>query len=254
MKILITGATSGIGYYLARVLAFRNHKVYACCHTVSELERMALLKADNIEFLKLNVTDERDYEIISKLGIDCIVNQAGMGVGGSLLDIKLEDMKKNFETNVFGTMALTKYFLNFCFDEGRKGKILITSSLIGELPIPFMGSYAATKASLTSLTKILKKEIYLSNWQDMKVRLILPGAYHTGFNQHMLDYIDKSKYFKNSEDYYHMMRLLFLIIEKKKTRSIVNKMVKAIESNSDKLVYSAPCTQKLFVKIYNIFK
>lgn len=254
MKILITGATSGIGHDLARVLAFRNHQVYACCHTINELQRMSNLKEKNIEYLKLDITNEKDYEIIARLGIECIVNLAGIAVGGSLLDLDINDMRKNFEVNVFGTMALCKYFLNYCYDEDRKGKILITSSLAGELPIPFIGSYASTKSSLTMLTKILKKEIELCGLDNIKVHLILPGAYHTGFNQQMLNYIDNSKFFNNTEKWFYSMQLLFMLIEKKNNRTIVNKMVKAIESDSSKLIYSAPISQKLFVKFYKILK
>lgn len=253
MKILITGASSGIGHDLAKVLAFRGHRVYACCHTVSQVKMMSFKKEENIEYLKLDITNPSDYEIVSNLGIDCLVNLAGMGVGGSLLDLNMEDVRKNFEVNVFGTLALSQYFLHYCFDEARIGKILITSSLVGELPIPFTGCYAATKASLTMIGKILKWELKIAGWKDMKVRLILPGAYRTGFNQQMLNYIDKSKFFKSAEDCFYGMRFLFSLAEKKTTHSIVNKMVKAIESESSRLVYVAPCSQNVMTRLYRIF-
>jgi len=252
MNVLITGATSGIGRALAFKLASLGHHVYACCHTVEELKRVNERQYSNITYLKLDLTNRKDYLVISNLEIDVLINQAGLGIGGSLLDLKIDEIERNYEVNVFSTLRLTKYYIEDCYQKGRRGKVLITSSLAGYLPIPFMGSYVATKSSLIILTKVLKKELSISN-VDVSVKLILPGAYHTGFNQYMLGFISKSKYFEKEEKIYLFLEKLFLVIEKKNTKSIVKKMVLAVESKSSRLFYSAPFFQSLLVRIYRMF-
>jgi len=252
MNVLITGATSGIGRDLALTLAQMGHHVFACCHTIEELERLRQKRLDNVEYLKLDITREEDYQILSHLSIDVLVNQAGIGVGGSILDLEVSELERSFEVNVFSTLKISKFYIEDCYKKKRKGKILITSSLAGYLPIPFMGSYVATKASLIILTKVLKKEIALAGL-DIQIKLILPGAYRTGFNQHMVDFIGESKYFRDSEKNWQKMRVLFDFVEKRRNRTIVYKMVKAVVTDSSKLTYSAPFGQSMMVKLYRMF-
>lgn len=252
MNVFITGAASGIGHDLAVLLARRGHKVYAGCHTKEELERLIKRPIDNISYLKFDITKEDDYKILSNLSIDVLVNQAGSGIGGSLLDLDIQDIQKNFEVNVFSTLCLTKYYIECCKESQRRGKILITSSLAGYLPIPFLGSYVATKSSLIILTKVLREEIKLTKL-PIGVKLILPGAYGTGFNQHMLSFLGESHYFSKPSVIYSRLDTLFHLLERKNTRSIVQKMAHAIESNSSKFVYSAPFFQRVFTRIYRIF-
>lgn len=252
MKILITGATSGIGYHLAKELAVLGHTVYACCHTVEELKRVRERHDQNIQYIKLDITREEDYSVLSNLDIDVLVNQAGLGIGGSLLDLEMNEIEKNFEINVFSTLRLSKFYIEQCYKKQKTGKILITSSLAGYLPIPFMGSYVATKSSLIVFSKVLKRELSLS-CADVSIKLILPGAYHTGFNQYMLNFIDQSKYFENSEKILSFMQKAFLLFEKRNTKSIVRQMARAVNSNSSKWVYSAPLMQRVLTRIYRIF-
>ena len=99
--------------------------------------------------------------------------------------------------------------------------------------------------------KILKKELKKS-CVDVSIKLIRPGAYKTGFNQLMIDDITPSKYFKNNNKTHQIYRILFDIIEKKNNRTVVNKMVRAIKGNNNRLIYSAPFIQVIPVKLYKI--
>ena len=250
MNILITGATSGIGEDLAKTLAYLDYNVYACCHTDKEL----MYKSSNIKnlkYIKFDITNVDDYKNIDKYNIDILVNQAGICIGGSFLDVEQEKLEENFKINVFSTIRLTKYFIDYCYVNDKKGKVLVTSSLIDRVPACFLGSYALTKASLTMFTKILKKELKKS-CVDVSVKLIRPGAYKTGFNQLMIDDITPSKYFKNNNKTHQIYRILFDILEKKNNRTVVNKMVSAIKDNSNRLIYSVPFTQNIPVKIYKV--
>jgi len=250
VNVLITGATSGIGEDLAKTLAHLNYNVYACCHTDKEL----LYKNNNIKnitYIKFDITNKEDYKNIDRYNIDILVNQAGICIGGSLLDIEEEKLEENFKVNVFSTIRLTKYFIDYCYTEDKRGKVLITSSLIDRIPACFLGAYSLTKTSLTMFSKILDKELKLSN-SLVSIKLIRPGAYKTGFNQLMIDNITPSKYFECNNKIHMLYRKLFDIVEFKSNRTIVNKMINAIKDNNNRLIYSAPLIQRIPVKLYTI--
>lgn len=258
MKILITGAASGIGYSLAKELIKRRHIVYITVHHNKEIKSVRRkLKKDNIlrnvYVFKMDITSKKDLSLLDDLDIDVLVNQAGIGIGGSLLDIDVKDIRGNFETNFFSTLELTKKFIDKKKKEDKKGKVLITASLAGLMPIPFLGSYCSTKSALITMGMCLDKELKKSN-SKVRLKLILPGAYKTGFNQVMIESfaksIDNSDYFIYSDDLVIDQKRFFNVIESLDISSIVYQMIDAIESDSDKLLYKAPLSQKIFTKLY----
>lgn len=258
MKILMTGAASGIGYSLAKELIKRSHIVYITVHHNKEIKSVRRkLKKDNIlrnvYVFKMDITNKRDLSLIDDLDIDVLVNQAGIGVGGSLLDMDVKDIRGNFETNFFSTLELTKKFIDKKKKEDKKGKVLITASLAGLMPIPFLGSYCSTKSALITMGMCLDKELKKSN-SKVRLKLILPGAYKTGFNQVMIESfaksIDNSDYFIYSDDLVMNQKRFFNVIESFDISSIVYQMVDAIESDNNKLFYKAPLSQKIFTKLY----
>lgn len=258
MKILITGAASGIGYSLAKELIKRRHIVYITVHHNKEIKSVRRkLKKDNIlrnvYVFKMDITSKKDLSLLDDLDIDVLVNQAGIGIGGSLLDIDVKDIRENFETNFFSTLELTKKFIDKKKKEDKKGKVLITASLAGLMPIPFLGSYCSTKSALITMGMCLEKELKKSN-SKVRLKLILPGAYKTGFNQVMIESfaksIDNSDYFIYSDDLVIDQKRFFNVIESLDISSIVYQMIEAIESDNNKLFYKAPLSQKIFTKLY----
>lgn len=258
MRILITGATSGIGYSLTKKLIRNGHYVYLCVHHENEIEKViGKLKdinyQDRVSVIKLDITKKNDRKLIKKLDIDCLVNQAGVGVGGSLLNLEVKDIRENFEVNFFSTLELTKLYIKS--RKNKKGKILITSSLAGIYPIPFLGSYCATKASLSIMAKTLKQELKETNL-NIKIKLIEPGAYHTGFNQIMIEnkeLLNNDIFLEPVEEIINKQNKLFSYIESKNINSIVNKMYNAIISDNNKLIYRAPLIQVIGIKLYMLF-
>ena len=133
------------------------------------------------------------------------------------------------------------------------GRIVVISSLMGLVPFKFMGIYGSTKSSLINLSIALKKELKLVS-KNIKISLVEPGAYKTGFNDVMLEnkyeYLNKSIYFKNKE---LMIRKneskLFRFIENYNLNSIVDKIEDAIMSDNPRFIYRAPFLQVLFKKI-----
>lgn len=259
MKVLITGATSGLGFSTGINLIQRGHFVYFTVHrkkqmktVVEKLKTLNLL--ENASVFKLDITKEEDRKLIYDLEVDCLICNAAVGYGGSILDIPIASLEKNFEVNVFSSIKLIQIYCGRLFLEKKRGKVVVMSSLAGVIPIPFLGSYCATKASLISLTTCLKKELKLIT-EDIKVKLIEPGIFNTGFNDVMIENKNQSIYFSNLEPQLTKVEeKLFSIIGHKDTSSIVRKITQAVESNSSRLIYSAPFFQKLGTRIYSFFR
>ncbi len=256
MKILITGARSNIGFETGLRLAKLNHFVYFTVHHESELKTLEekLRKkgiTKNIKCFKMDITNEEDRKIITNLEIDCLINNAAIGIGGSLLDLPIAKLKENFEVNVFSTIRLTQIYAAHLFATKRPGKIIFMSSIAGLIPISFLGSYSATKASLITLATTLRRELRLIT-KDIKVKLIEPGIYNTGFNDVMIEnkLNLKSTYFKDLENITLKQKKLFRLIGKNNLNSICEKIVEAVLDNSNHLIYRAPFSQVIMTKLY----
>lgn len=259
MKILITGATSGIGFDTGVNLIKKGHFVYFIVHTeeqiktvVEHLKELNLFEQASV--FQMDITKKSDRKLIYDLEVDCLICNAAVGYGGSVLDIPISSLEENFKVNVFSTIKLIQLYAGHLFLEKKKGKIVVISSIAGIIPIPFLGSYCATKASLTSLTTCLKKELKLIT-DDIKVKLIEPGIFNTGFNDVMIDNKKESIYFDKLEpSLTEIEKSLFRFLGCDYTNCIVKKIAQAVESNSNKLVYSAPFFQKLAARFYSFFR
>src|SRR5699024_5100227 len=130
------------------------------------------------------------------------INNAAIGIGGSISEIKMNKVRENFEVNVFSSFEVVQIVLKQMI-ERKTGKIIIMGSLAALIPINFLGVYCATKASIQKLTLTLQNEIKMIN-KNIKVVLIEPGLYKTGFNQVMLenkyDWMNIDSYFKPELD------------------------------------------------------
>ncbi len=256
MKILITGAASGIAYLTALTLAERGHVVYLTCHTKKEVDKVKekVKNYKNIKVMKVDITKEEDRKKVLNLNVDVLYNNAGIALGGSIIEADIDEVRTNFEVNVFSSFRLLQLVLRQMVDKDS-GRIIVMSSIAGTIPIPFAGVYSATKASITMITKSLQKELFMMG-TDVKVALIEPGLYNTGFNQIFLDnkYND-GKYFKDiKKELYNVEHFLFRVGEKKELDSIVVQIVRAIEDKIPKSVYRAPISYALMGRIYSIFR
>ena len=255
MNILITGGTSGIGYALCKRLVKQGHYIFLCVHSDNEIEPTVervkdINYLDRISVMKLDVTKKRDRKLVLKLDIDCLVNLAGVGIGGSLINLDIKDIKYNFDVNFFGSLELVKLYIKS--RKNSEGKVVITSSLAGFIPIPFLGSYCSSKAALISFFECLNKEIKKASL-NIKFKLIIPGAYYTGFNQYMIenkDNLDYSEFNDDVETIIEKQKKLFSFVEKKSLSSVVNAFDTAINSEGDKFKYRVPVLQTLFAKLY----
>lgn len=249
----------GIGRECVKKLIKKNYYIYLTVHEESELEIIKNKFSDynNIECFKLDITNKEDLKKLNDLDVDILINMAAIGYGGSILEIPIDKVKDNFQVNVFSYFEAIQIVLKKMMDK-NEGKVIIISSLASIIPLKFLGVYSATKASITNITTALQKEIKLIDG-NIKVVLIEPGMYHTGFNQLMLenkyDWMKKKSYFKEELELIKKQEnLFFSLIEKKKFNSIVNKIIKATESNNPKKIYRAPLSQVIGAKLYHLFR
>ncbi|NRB73744.1 MAG: oxidoreductase [Verrucomicrobiales bacterium] len=182
--ILITGASSGIGFDAARTLAQRGHTVYAAARRV---EKMEALKADGVIPIQLDVTKEEDIQNAletiheSHQGVDVLINNAGYGLYGAMEDTPLEDARYQFDVNLFGLARLTQLVLPYMRKENF-GRIINTSSVGGKIYTPLGSWYHATKHALEGWSDCLRLEVAPFG---IDVVIIEPGAIVTEFGEVM---------------------------------------------------------------------
>ena len=176
--ILITGASSGIGYDAAQALARQGHIVYAAAR---RLELMEPLKADGVQVLRMDVTDEASMQqgveaVIQAEGrIDVLVNNAGYGFFGAIETVPMEEARKQLEVNVFGLARLTQLVLPYMRKQGS-GRIVNTSSIAGKMAFYMGGWYNVTKYSVEAFSDALRMEVKPFG---IDVVMIEPGAIKT---------------------------------------------------------------------------
>jgi short-subunit dehydrogenase len=183
---MITGASSGFGLLTAVEMAAKGYRVVA---TMRNLERRNLLEealrsrnvAISVDIRQLDVTDTPAIPavidaIVGDYGrIDVLVNNAGFAMAGFLEEVTLEELRRQFETNFFGHVSVTKAVLP-SMRRQRSGHILMITSIGGRCAAPVIGSYAASKFALEGWSEALRIEMQALGVQ---VVLVEPGAYQT---------------------------------------------------------------------------
>ncbi len=255
MHVLITGAASGIARKVIEKLKKENVYIYVTTHTEKQciLAKKRYKNDKNIKCFKLDITNEKDRKKASTLPIDVLICNAAIGIGGSFLEIDMNLVRENFETNVFSNFTLVQMILKKMIK--KEGKIIMLSSLAGLIPIPFLGSYAATKASIIKITETLRKEVHLLN-KKIDFILIEPGFYRTGFNQIMFEnkYENKKSLFEAEIKLIKAKENIILnYIASKNLQNIADKIVKATITKEPKKIYKAPFIQAFLAKIYLLF-
>lgn len=184
--VLLTGATAGIGRTTALHLARQGHRVIASGRKLDELARLKAEAAGlTLDTLVLDVTSPASIaaavdgidQLTGGHGVDVLVNNAGYGALGPTSEIGDAEMRRQYETNVFGLMAVTRAFLPK-MRERRAGRIINVSSLGGRVTLPFFGVYNSTKYALEALSDALRYELLPFG---IDVALIEPGVIRTNF-------------------------------------------------------------------------
>ncbi|CDM55947.1 MULTISPECIES: oxidoreductase [Rhizobium] len=180
---LITGSSRGLGRALAEGVLAVGHKLVATARNPSQLEDLKQRFGDNVLTATLDVADERSAasavkSAVDRFGrLDVLVNNAGYGDVGSIEDTSLADFRAQIETNLFGTIIVTKAALPIMREQGF-GHIIQFSSVGGRIGPAGRAPYAAAKWGVEGFSEVLAKEV---GPLGIKVTIIEPGGFRTDF-------------------------------------------------------------------------
>jgi len=211
---VVTGSSSGIGFETSLTLARNGFYTYATIRNIrksASIKQMANKEALPLEVIQLDVNDDLSVknaigEIISGKGrIDILVNNAGYGLIGPIEDISLEELKAQFETNLFGVIRVTKQVLPIMRRQKEGGRIINVSSIGGIVGYPFSAAYCSTKFALEGLSESMSYEV---EQFGIKVILIEPALVISDFHNNAKIVI-KSDKAANSSPYTQTMNKMF---------------------------------------------
>lgn len=252
MRILITGASRGMGKTLAKSLVKnKTYEVFGTCRNPKNLSDND--KVPGVKYIALDLTDpssiDQCFEELKE--VDVLVNNAGQSQIGPVEEIPMEKYRALFEINFFGLIKLTQLYLPHMRKQGR-GKVINVGSLAGKFPLPYYTSYCATKFALEGFTLGLRNEM-----KDFGVDVVLvdPNDIKTTIVPEFLC-SEKSPYFPFANRVREMVKgkmsaanppevvtdKIHKIIESKKTDPIYN-----IGGNANLMVFMKRLTSDNFL-------
>lgn len=185
MKVLITGASSGIGKDMARVLAKKADELVLVARNVEKLEEIKkeLENDAKIEIISKDLSiEENCKEIHNQVqNVDILINNAGFGDCGNFTKTSLEKDINMIKTNIIAYHILTKLYLTD-MKEKNSGKILNVASIAGFMPGPLMATYYATKNYVVKLSEGIREELKKEH-SKVQISILCPGPVKTNFNK-----------------------------------------------------------------------
>jgi len=186
----ITGTSSGWGRALAEEVLASGDKLIATARKPDVLGELGERYPETARTLKLDVTNPNEaetsmWEAREEFGrVDVVVNNAGYGLVGAIEEATAEQVKQQFDTNVFGVLNVTRAALPILRAQ-KSGHVVIIGSMVGFSPPPSFGYYSATKFALEGLAEALALEVAPLG---IKTTLVEPGAFNTGYSSRALIY------------------------------------------------------------------
>jgi NAD(P)-dependent dehydrogenase (short-subunit alcohol dehydrogenase family) len=180
--IVITGASTGIGKACALALDRQGFRVFAGVRSEEARRNLQVQASPRLLPLRIDVTDaasiaaaaEAVNQTAGHLGLAGLVNNAGIAVPGPMEGVPIDALRRQFEVNVIGQVAVTQAFLPLL--RKARGRVVNISSVNGGLALPYMGAYSASKFALEALTDAMRIE--LRTW-DIGVSAVEPGPIDT---------------------------------------------------------------------------
>lgn len=184
MKALITGASSGIGRDMARILSSKGYDLILVARRKDKLERLKSELKTNVTLIVMDVSSTFNcmklYNKVKKDEIDILINNAGFGMFGEFISTDLDKELDMIDLNIKAVHALTKLFLSD-FVKRDKGYILNVASSAAFMPGPLMSTYYSTKSYVFRFTQAISEELRKSN-SNVYIGALCPGPVNTEFN------------------------------------------------------------------------
>jgi NAD(P)-dependent dehydrogenase (short-subunit alcohol dehydrogenase family) len=187
-SVVVTGASTGIGWATAKLLLARGFRVFGSVRKAQDAERLRSEFGANFTPLLFDVTDEAAVraaagEVRAALNGETLaglVNNAGIAVGGPALELAVDQFRRQFEVNVIGPIIATQAFAPLLGADpslrGPKGRIVMISSVAGKSGNPMSSPYSASKHAIEGLSESLRRELMLFG---IDVVIVAPGAVKT---------------------------------------------------------------------------
>ncbi|MEM9013541.1 MAG: SDR family oxidoreductase [Pseudomonadota bacterium] len=191
--ILVTGASSGIGEATAVHLAQSGFKVFAAARRLEKMQELTGLAGGRITPVSMDVTDELSIaEALDQIksqtkSIYGVVNNAGVSILGPCETVPADEWRRQYETNVFGLMNVTRAVLPDMRAAGA-GRIVNIGSVAGRIVTPFMGVYGSSKHAVEGLSDGLRRELAPFG---VKVSVVRPGFINTPFGHQEQEALEK---------------------------------------------------------------
>lgn len=185
MIALITGASSGIGADMARILSEKGYDVILVARNKRKMESLSKELKTNVEIIPMDISSTYNctelYNMVKKKDIDILINNAGFGLFGHFNTTKLDKELDMIELNIKTVHTLTKLFLKD-FLKKNKGHILNVASSAAFMPGPLMATYYATKAYIVSISESIREELKKEK-SKVQISILCPGPVNTNFNK-----------------------------------------------------------------------
>jgi NAD(P)-dependent dehydrogenase (short-subunit alcohol dehydrogenase family) len=239
---IVTGSATGIGYETVIHLARKGFHTYASMRNLPKADEITkIAKSENLPLrvIQLDVTDDISIKkaidtVINESGkVDVLVNNAGYGLIGSIEDMFIEELKAQYETNVFGVFRVTKAVLPYMRKQ-HGGSIINISSIAGRIALPLYSAYVSTKFAIEGLSESMAYELEPFG---IKVAIIEPGAIKTNFRREQA-----AKGSSEGSPYSSMMQSPSKVIEeilkhRLYPEEVAKTVIQAIENPKPKLRY-----------------
>ncbi|HUW50946.1 MAG TPA: SDR family oxidoreductase [Sulfuricella sp.] len=251
--VLITGCSSGIGRCVAAGLARRGYRVFA---SARKAEDVRVLEAEGLESVQLDLTDSASIrravdEVLARTGgtLYGLFNNGAYGQPGAVEDLRREVLREQFEANLFGTIELTNLVIPVMRVQGH-GRIIMNSSVLGLVALPYRGAYVASKYALEGIADTLRLELRGSGIQ---VSLIEPGPIESRFRANSF-----AAFRRNIDMSHSAHRDNYVVMERRLVKqgaavpftlspeAVLSRVVQALESARPKTRYRVTIPTHLF--------
>src|SRR3989454_5673227 len=190
-RVFLTGASSGIGLAIAKLLVAEGHEVWSTSRNLERIPKMPRCHPVRLDLTDRLSVDEAFNSALSEAGyFDVLINNAGAGHFGPAELLPMETIASQFQILVFGQIQLMQLALRHMQARGE-GLIINVTSLASRLPVPFMAAYNSAKAALAAFTMSIQLEL-----ADSRVHIIdlQPGDISTEFNQSVVQSAKAERY------------------------------------------------------------
>jgi len=182
--VVVTGASTGIGYAITKYLMERDYHVFGSVRKQEDADRLSADFGEGFHALLFDVLDEDAIEKAREEVVDilhgkklaAVVNNAGIALGGPLKYLPSAEVRKQMDVNVVGLLAVSRAFIPHLENPDRPGKIINISSVSGLLVSPFTSLYSASKFAVEAITHGLRRELYFHGVTAVSIQ---PGPIKT---------------------------------------------------------------------------